>query len=163
MSKELCYAVYQLNVGDQISLTQSCEKSGNQSHYEHHAIISGDVGDGSRVQVIHATGVTRSSVPPKSFSSSFVGAGPSCAGVAGLSHSLSGQVSTAYWDLRKYVAQQRLHMYRYYNCYPAQTTIQLARSKIGPFDFDIKWNNCEHFARWCKTGRGTSEQAASAP
>ena len=37
--------------------------------------------------------------------------------------------------------------------------IQNARSKIGKFDYDEFNNNCEHFARWCKTGNKVSHQA----
>lgn len=36
--------------------------------------------------------------------------------------------------------------------------IQRAESRLGEFAFDLVFNNCEHFASWCKTGISNSEQ-----
>ncbi len=33
-----------------------------------------------------------------------------------------------------------------------------ARQALGTKDYSLLSNNCEHFARWCRTGRGNSEQ-----
>ncbi|XP_038071383.1 uncharacterized protein LOC119740223 [Patiria miniata] len=37
-------------------------------------------------------------------------------------------------------------------CYPPDEVIQRARSKIGDetYRYSLVWNNCKHFARWCK-------------
>lgn len=33
-----------------------------------------------------------------------------------------------------------------------------AESRLGEFAFDLVFNNCEHFATWCKTGISNSDQ-----
>ena len=35
---------------------------------------------------------------------------------------------------------------------------QLAMSRIGDSGYDLAYNNCEHFARWCTTGEHRSKQ-----
>lgn len=36
--------------------------------------------------------------------------------------------------------------------------VKRARSRIGENDYNIIFNNCEHFATWCATGTASSEQ-----
>lgn len=36
-----------------------------------------------------------------------------------------------------------------------------AESRIGEANYQVLFNNCEHFARWCKTGRHESRQVKS--
>lgn len=36
--------------------------------------------------------------------------------------------------------------------------IERAESRLGERQYDLFFNNCEHFADWCKTGRGESTQ-----
>lgn len=36
--------------------------------------------------------------------------------------------------------------------------MQRAESRVGEYAFDLMFNNCEHFATWCKTGISNSEQ-----
>ena len=43
--------------------------------------------------------------------------------------------------------------------FDADTTIRRARSRIGETAYNLGFNNCEHFARWCKTGEHASQQA----
>ncbi len=42
--------------------------------------------------------------------------------------------------------------------YSPEETVERARSKIGCGGYDPVFNNCEHFAIWCKTGIEKSEQ-----
>lgn len=42
--------------------------------------------------------------------------------------------------------------------FPANQVIKRARSKLGEKEYSLVFNNCEHFARWCKTGEHKSEQ-----
>lgn len=42
--------------------------------------------------------------------------------------------------------------------FSADAVIQRAESRLGEFNFDIVFNNCEHFASWCKTGISGSNQ-----
>ena len=37
-------------------------------------------------------------------------------------------------------------------------TVERARSKLGEDGYNIVFNNCEHFAIWCKTGVKESHQ-----
>lgn len=39
--------------------------------------------------------------------------------------------------------------------------VKRARSRIGENDYNIIFNNCEHFATWCVTGTASSEQVKS--
>ena len=41
-------------------------------------------------------------------------------------------------------------------------TLRRAMSRIGEQDYNLLFNNCEHFATWCKTGRHRSSQVDSA-
>ncbi len=43
-------------------------------------------------------------------------------------------------------------------CQRADVVIKRAESRIGERDYNLVFNNCEHFAIWCKTGRHRSEQ-----
>jgi hypothetical protein len=39
-----------------------------------------------------------------------------------------------------------------------ETVVERARSSIGKSGFNLAFNNCEHFATWCKTGVKRSRQ-----
>ncbi len=43
-------------------------------------------------------------------------------------------------------------------CYPPEAVVSRALSKLGETKYSLVSNNCEHFARWCKTGEKKSEQ-----
>ncbi|MEO0455180.1 MAG: lecithin retinol acyltransferase family protein [Cyanobacteria bacterium P01_A01_bin.114] len=43
----------------------------------------------------------------------------------------------------------------------ADVVIERARSRLGEQKYDLFFNNCEHFATWCKTGRNHSQQLSS--
>ena len=45
---------------------------------------------------------------------------------------------------------------------PASVTLRRAMSRIGEQNYNLLFNNCEHFATWCKTGRHRSGQIDSA-
>ena len=44
---------------------------------------------------------------------------------------------------------------------PAGVTLRRAMSRLGEQSYNLLFNNCEHFATWCKTGRHRSEQVDS--
>ena len=44
---------------------------------------------------------------------------------------------------------------------PAGVTLRRAMSRLGEQNYNMLFNNCEHFATWCKTGRHRSEQVDS--
>jgi len=43
-----------------------------------------------------------------------------------------------------------------------EETIQRARSRLGEKSYNLLFNNCEHFALWCKYGAGKSVQVEKA-
>ncbi|MFM7434957.1 MAG: lecithin retinol acyltransferase family protein [Vulcanococcus sp.] len=43
-------------------------------------------------------------------------------------------------------------------CSPAGTTLRRAMGRLGEQNYNLLFNNCEHFAHWCKTGRHRSAQ-----
>ena len=47
------------------------------------------------------------------------------------------------------------------NASPAVVTLRRAMSRLGEQNYNLLFNNCEHFATWCKTGRHRSEQVDS--
>ena len=44
---------------------------------------------------------------------------------------------------------------------PVGVTLRRAMSRIGEQNYNLLFNNCEHFATWCKTGRHRSGQIDS--
>ena len=44
------------------------------------------------------------------------------------------------------------------NASPNGLTLRRAMSRIGEKNYNLLFNNCEHFANWCKTGRHRSNQ-----
>ena len=46
-------------------------------------------------------------------------------------------------------------------CSPQGVTLLRAMSRIGEQNYNLLFNNCEHFATWCKTGRHRSDQVNS--
>ena len=47
------------------------------------------------------------------------------------------------------------------NASPAGVTLRRAMGRLGEQNYNLLFNNCEHFATWCKTGRHRSEQVDS--
>ena len=45
-----------------------------------------------------------------------------------------------------------------YHLYSASETVERARRCIGEASYHLLFNNCEHFALWCKTGVKQSHQ-----
>ncbi|MBQ7578225.1 MAG: lecithin retinol acyltransferase family protein [Synergistaceae bacterium] len=45
-----------------------------------------------------------------------------------------------------------------YHLYSGEETIKRARDKLGEGGYNLAFNNCEHFAVWCKTGIKDSSQ-----
>ena len=45
-----------------------------------------------------------------------------------------------------------------YYLYSPEETIQRARSRLGERKYNLAFNNCEHYALWCKTGIHESHQ-----
>jgi hypothetical protein len=48
--------------------------------------------------------------------------------------------------------------YRAEFCYLPEIVIDRAVSRLGEQKYNLLFNNCEHFATWCKTGKNESQQ-----
>ena len=58
-------------------------------------------------------------------------------------------------ELRKFFSSEEYHLYT-----PAET-VRRAKSKLGETEYNLLFNNCEHYAIWCKTGLHESHQVES--
>ena len=50
---------------------------------------------------------------------------------------------------------------KYYSkgfCYVPEVVVSRAESRLGEAEYSLFFNNCEHFATWCKTGISDSKQ-----
>ena len=69
------------------------------------------------------------------------------------SASNAGRVSL--WDAWQRFKKSKV---KDYNLYSGDETVARARNELGKTGYGIVWNNCEHFAIWCKTGLRESSQ-----
>lgn len=47
---------------------------------------------------------------------------------------------------------------KYTSCAEPDEVVKRALSRVGESGYHLLWNNCEHFATWCKTSRSASAQ-----
>lgn len=47
---------------------------------------------------------------------------------------------------------------RHESSFDPNDVVRRALSRLGESGYDVLFNNCEHFATWCKTGRARSAQ-----
>src|SRR5262249_3285017 len=52
----------------------------------------------------------------------------------------------------------QVHVEQYRVCYPPEVVVRRAEGRLGEDRYNLFSNNCEHLARWCKTGNSHSEQ-----
>jgi len=52
----------------------------------------------------------------------------------------------------------KIKVIEYDKCLPVSEVIRRATSRLYEKSYSLIFNNCEHFARWCKTGEHKSEQ-----
>lgn len=60
--------------------------------------------------------------------------------------------------MKKFLDGGTLQVRTYDTSFSPDETVYLARSRVGEQKYQLLFNNCEHFAAWCKTGLGHSEQ-----
>jgi hypothetical protein len=51
---------------------------------------------------------------------------------------------------------------RYPRAFPGQVVVDRAYSRLGEAEYNLIFENCEHFACWCKTGKSKSQQVRTA-
>ncbi len=64
--------------------------------------------------------------------------------------------------LDDFLMNGKLCIVEYSSCFDAETVITSAESLLGQKDYSLFFNNCEHFARYCKIGEKKSEQVDAA-
>ena len=63
--------------------------------------------------------------------------------------------------LEEFSQGQPLQVISHAEASPVGVTLRRAMGRLGEQDYNLLFNNCEHFATWCKTGRHRSEQVDS--
>ncbi len=65
-------------------------------------------------------------------------------------------------SVQEFLDGGKLEIVRYKNSFPPDQVVEKARRHLGESEYSLIFNNCEHFARWCKTGDKKSEQVNDA-
>ncbi|MBP0001419.1 MAG: lecithin retinol acyltransferase family protein [Cyanobacteria bacterium SID2] len=60
--------------------------------------------------------------------------------------------------LQEFTQGRTIYTREYATCFIGETTVQRAESRLGEKEYNLLYNNCEHFATWCKTGISHSKQ-----
>jgi hypothetical protein len=60
--------------------------------------------------------------------------------------------------LSKFAKKQRIHIKRHLRSFSQTRVVKRARRRLGERNYNLIFNNCEHFANWCKKGRSRSPQ-----
>ena len=63
--------------------------------------------------------------------------------------------------LEEFSQGQPLQVINHPEASPVGVTLRRAMGRLGEQDYNLLFNNCEHFATWCKTGRHRSGQVDS--
>ena len=61
-------------------------------------------------------------------------------------------------SIDEFAAGGQVRVREYGECDPPEVVAERARQRLHEDDYSLIFNNCEHFATWCKTGRHESEQ-----
>lgn len=65
-------------------------------------------------------------------------------------------------DLSRFLKGGTLKRREYKERLPASETLRIARRHISDKSYSMIWNNCEHFATYCATGKRMSRQVRKA-
>lgn len=55
-------------------------------------------------------------------------------------------------------AKSKVYVRHYSTCFIPDVVVRRAESRLGERKYNLLFNNCEHFATWCKTGVNDSQQ-----
>jgi hypothetical protein len=65
-------------------------------------------------------------------------------------------------SLEEFLNGGKIKIVKYSECFNPQETVEIAKKFLSESGYNLFWNNCEHFARYCKTGEKKSEQVKDA-
>lgn len=60
--------------------------------------------------------------------------------------------------MSQFLGGRKARIINYYKCYSPDEVVKRAESYLGRRGYNLIFNNCEHFARWCKIGQRSSKQ-----
>ena len=60
--------------------------------------------------------------------------------------------------LSDFAQKHHVSVQKYYHSYPAERVVSRAKKRLGEKKYNLVFNNCEHFAVWCKVGKSRSMQ-----
>jgi len=61
-------------------------------------------------------------------------------------------------SLAEFAGGRTVYVKRYTTSFIPDVVVQRAESRLGEQRYNLLFNNCEHFATWCKTGISVSQQ-----
>nr|WP_290227699.1 lecithin retinol acyltransferase family protein [Trichocoleus desertorum] len=61
-------------------------------------------------------------------------------------------------QLSKFAKNQRIHIKRHRKSFSQTRVVKRAKRRLGERNYNLIFNNCEHFANWCKTGKSRCKQ-----
>jgi Lecithin retinol acyltransferase len=64
-------------------------------------------------------------------------------------------------SLAQFAAGRPVNVRRYSGAHDPEDIVARAMSRLGEGNYNLIFNNCQHFARWCATGDHESEQVRS--
>lgn len=65
-------------------------------------------------------------------------------------------------SLEEFLNGGKIKIVKYSDCFSPKKTVAIAKKRLSESGYNVAWNNCEHFARDCKTGEKKSEQVKDA-
>ncbi|CAF1436232.1 unnamed protein product [Rotaria sp. Silwood1] len=70
------------------------------------------------------------------------------------------EVVESEWDLKMDSDSEEIYLHHYddIECFSNEETLERAITNLGKRGYSLFSNNCEHWARWCRTGDSYSEQ-----
>ena len=73
-------------------------------------------------------------------------------------YSKAGEAEIARASRAAFAQGQPMYVKKTATAFIPDIVIERAESRLGERQYDLFFNNCEHFADWCKTGRGECAQ-----
>ncbi len=73
-------------------------------------------------------------------------------------HYRKGTETITRTSLEEFTDGRPIYVKHYKVSYIPDVVVRRAESRLGEQDYNLLYNNCEHFATWCKTGISRSEQ-----
>jgi preprotein translocase subunit SecF len=61
-------------------------------------------------------------------------------------------------SIHTFAHNNQIYVKSHKRSYSSEEVVERAKSKVGETGYNLGFNNCEHFATWCKTGQRQSQQ-----